>query len=72
MEVRMADIERTVSTIERITYKIGEHALHRAVLDLLIEQNGHVFNETTKVIIRRNSCAEVVTEYARLTTEGEG
>jgi hypothetical protein len=55
--------ERIAEDVARITYKVNQLALHKAILSALEDEVGCVFNETTKVIIRCNSRAEVITEY---------
>jgi hypothetical protein len=61
MAERMA--ERMAEDVTRITYKVNQAALHKAILSALADEVGCVFNETTKVIIRCNSRADVITEY---------
>lgn len=59
----MAEPQRSAETVERITYRLDEASLKMAVLQYLIEHAGNVFTDKTTVTIRRNSVADVTTEY---------
>lgn len=63
--------ERHEEQVQRILYALSAEETKRRILDDLIDDVGHVFNDSTTVTIFPNGECHVVTEFANTLTKGQ-